>query len=363
MKGLIIFISVLTFANSCVERADFDPKKSDAQLVVEGLITDEPGPYTVKLTRSRKPLDFSATVPVSAIRVTISDDAGTSEILSEVEGGIYQTSPTGIKGVVGRSYSVKIETRDGKIYESIPEKLTNQGSIDELYTKFVADDQTNGTQKWRFKVFMDAGIASGEIYYRWRFNAYFRVETKPELRRVQAGEGTVASPRACSGFIFNGELERVGPCTCCECWPKLVDTRPLLSISQIPSTGKYRGIEVGSVPVDYWMFFDKTMVEVQQLTISNNAARFWKTIQDQKDGSASLFQPAVGQALSNIIHKNGGDQVLGLFYAAGIVKRTIFINRSDIPSSVTIPDAPPPITESCIFAFPNSNNQPPLGWK
>lgn len=365
MKKGILLISVLfALTNACVEQANFKAANADSQLVVEGLITDEPGPYTVKLSRSRKPLDFSATIPVSAIRVTISDDAGTSEVLTEVFAGTYQTAPTGIRGVVGRSYILKVETRDGKIYESIPEKITTGGSIDRIYTSLDADTQTNGTQKYHFKAFIDVTAPSNDSYYIWKYNAYYRVVTFPEQRVVQAGEGSIPSPRACSGYIYNGStLDKIGACTCCICWPKLVNTSPLLSTSQIPTNGKYLSIEVGSVPIDYWMFYDKTMIEVKQLNISAIANKFWKTVKDQKDGGTSLFQPAIGQASSNVLHKNGNDQVQGLFYAAAVSVKRIFIDKSLIPSSVPIPDAPPPIGESCILSFINSSAQQPIGWQ
>ncbi|MFN8806019.1 MAG: DUF4249 domain-containing protein [Bacteroidota bacterium] len=363
MKKILFLLGIIVLSDSCVERADFSAKEALAQLVVEGLVTDEPGPYTVKLSRARKPLDFSATVTVSAFRVTISDDAGNSEVLTEVVPGTYQTSVNGIRGVVGRSYVLKIETRDGKVYESIPDKLSAGGSIDQLYASFETKVQDNGTPQYRFKVFLDATTSSSN-FYRWKFSAFYRVLTFPEQRRVQAGEGTIAAPRPCSGYIFTGgQLEQVGPCTCCTCWPKLVDVNPIISTSQVPTNGKFQGVEVGTVPLDYWLFFDKTMIEVKQLNISETASRFWKTVEDQKDGGTSLFQPAIGQAGGNILQKNGNDQVLGLFYAAGVATSRIFIDKSNIPNTVPLPEAPPAIPESCILAFTNSSNQEPIGWQ
>jgi hypothetical protein len=364
MKKIIFLLSLIVFADSCVERADFTASNSDSQLVIEGLITDEPGPYTVKLSRSRKPLDFSGTLPVSAIRVTILDDAGTSEVLTEVLPGTYQTAANGMRGLVGRSYTLKVETRDGKIYESIPDKLLNSGSIDKLYTNFVTQKQDNGSLNYSFDVYLDATAASANTYYRWKFNAYYRVLTYPELRTVQAGEGSVPAPRPCSGYTYTGgQLVQVGPCTCCTCWPKLVDTSPLISVSQVPANGKYTGIKVGNIPFDYWTFFDKTMIEIKQLNISLAASNFWKTVEDQKEGGTSLFQPAIGQSSSNIVHKNGNDKVLGLFYAGGVSVSRIFIDKSNVPQNVPTPSMPPSINESCILAFTNSSNEPPVGWK
>ncbi|MFM7857447.1 MAG: hypothetical protein ACKO96_37380, partial [Flammeovirgaceae bacterium] len=75
------------------------------------------------------------------------------------------------------------------------------------------------------------------------------------------------------------------------------------------------------------------------------------------------FQPASGQSPSNIVHKNGNDKVLGLFYAAGVSVSRIFIDKSNVPQNVPTPSVPPSINESCILAFTNSSNEPPVGWK
>jgi hypothetical protein len=364
-KNIFSFIFLFALTNACVERVEFKSPNADTQLVVEGLVTDEPGPYFVKLTRSRKPLDFSGTISVSAIRVTIFDDLGNFEILQEVSQGNYQTSASGIRGVVGRSYFVKIETRDGKVYESIPDRLTNSGSIDKVYTEFITEPQTTGPPKSKFNIFLDATAPSkSETFFRWKLNAFYRVVTFPEQRTVQAGEGRIPAPRPCSGYVFSaGELNQIGSCSCCDCWPKLVDTSPIISASQIAADGRYVGVDVGSVPVDYWTFFEKTMVEVKQLSISAAASRFWKTVVDQKDGSTSLFQPSIGKAVSNVLHKNGNDEVQGVFYAAGVNVKRIFLTKDNLPQGVNLPDAPPPIPESCILAFSNSSNQAPIGWQ
>ena len=55
MRGSIIIVMVSILLNSCVDRISISIPDADAsQLVVDGLITDEPGPYTVKLTLSSR---------------------------------------------------------------------------------------------------------------------------------------------------------------------------------------------------------------------------------------------------------------------------------------------------------------------
>ena len=90
---------------SCVTEFQPDTVSLPPSLVVEGQITDQPGPYTVKLTRtadySYKAINLLETGAV----VSIEDDQGNRETLREqAPGGVYQTRDAGIQGVAGRSY-------------------------------------------------------------------------------------------------------------------------------------------------------------------------------------------------------------------------------------------------------------------
>src|SRR5882757_2928163 len=132
MRFLVFFmLLLLVFADACVERLYIDAPGAIDQLVVEGFISDEPGPYTVKLSRATGiGGNLTQLKTVSANRVTIFDDLGNAEVLQPVVDGTYQTSPTGMHGVIGRSYYVRIETRDSKVFESTPEKISPPGKVD-----------------------------------------------------------------------------------------------------------------------------------------------------------------------------------------------------------------------------------------
>ena len=63
----------------------------------------------------------------------LSDDHGIREVLSEIDQGIYQTNPAGIRGIVGHVYTLQIELFDGRIYESKPDSLLSPGTLDSIY--------------------------------------------------------------------------------------------------------------------------------------------------------------------------------------------------------------------------------------
>lgn len=114
---------------SCEKVLDLDLKTSPSQLVIQGNVYDQPGPYIVKITRS---VDFDVPSVYPGVRgatVSISDDVGHSEFLTEDSAGIYKT--VYLEGVPGRCYTLRVEL-DGQVYtatSTMPEAV----ELDSIY--------------------------------------------------------------------------------------------------------------------------------------------------------------------------------------------------------------------------------------
>ena len=83
MKYIIIFILFLGVIQACKKPYDDPPTmEGPASLVVEGMITNDPPPYTVKLTWSTSYQALVATNPpvVPNAMVTITDDIGNTAL-------------------------------------------------------------------------------------------------------------------------------------------------------------------------------------------------------------------------------------------------------------------------------------------
>src|ERR1041385_7284209 len=92
------------------------------------MITDQPGQNLVKISMTQPVSDQLTAAPaVSGATVVIVDDLGNEETLTELSSGNYYTSST--HGVIGRSYSLKIQTKDGEVYQSSMEKLLPVGDF------------------------------------------------------------------------------------------------------------------------------------------------------------------------------------------------------------------------------------------
>jgi len=127
---IIIFISSNIIITSCEEVIEVDLNSSDPQLVIEGVVTDQSGPYKVQITNTTDYYNPGDYPTVSGVVVTISDDAGNFETLSETEPGIYQTDS--LQGTPGRIYNLSVEI-DGEIFaasSTMPVAI----DIDSLYS-------------------------------------------------------------------------------------------------------------------------------------------------------------------------------------------------------------------------------------
>jgi hypothetical protein len=125
LSGLI----ALGFFCSCEKVIDLKLNTSGSQIVIQGTVYDQPGPYTVKISKT---VDFDESnifPPVTGAEVEISDNTGNTEVLTETSPGIYLTSS--IQGVPGRTYTLTIKA-DGKNYTA-GSTMPPAVNIDSLY--------------------------------------------------------------------------------------------------------------------------------------------------------------------------------------------------------------------------------------
>jgi hypothetical protein len=394
----ILFFPVLWLViDGCIDRINFStPPVPLTEIVIEGAITNAPGPYTVKLSNVIKSdATLPLGVPVNANRVFLADDAGTTEELTLVSAGVYQSSPSGIRGTIGRSYHVRVEMDNGNIFESVPDKMTPVGRIDSLYYEWeeiVRSDKAD----YGYRIYVDSHTVPGEEYLRWKFVGTYVVETLPQYSLCQSGacrpDGGGETPGnycplPCSGYMWvDGQLKmgyRLNPrtqepeyvqgleCTCCRCWVTPREDKPKVNDGALSASGKFNKVEVGYVPINYYTFFERYRVEVYQMSLSRNSYEYWRAIQKQKEGIGSLFQPVGGRIPTNIFEVHGASSVQGIFYAAAVHKREVYLDKNTHKTFIETPEdcVNPPrkgaAGVSCLLGFPGSESTTvrPVDWK
>ncbi len=319
LKLSIFLLLFFILVYSCIEPFDFNIKDDKSKsLVVDGLITNEPGPYVVYLTRTT---DYSSTIEftekVEGAIVIISDDLGNSETLTQIFPGIYKTYPGSIRGIPGRYYKIEIKTPDGKHYESKPELLSCVPEIDSIYYEHQQHqelDDDNIVQNFEgFQIYIDTSDPENDKnYYMWSWTGTHEVHTQP--------------------WNYRG-----GPIDCCAtCW---ISERP--AYIDVLDDNYLGENQINKKPVTFVRitdsdgarhFLGKYHIEVKQLSVTKEAYKYWSSIEEQISSTGSIFEPAPSAIFGNIKNVNDPEDIIfGYFGASAISTKSIFIPAVEAP--------------------------------
>ncbi|MGD0710657.1 MAG: DUF4249 domain-containing protein [Bacteroidales bacterium] len=150
----LVLVLVLLVLSSCQKVITIDLNSAAPQTVIEGNISDQPGPCVVKLTQTVNYSQTNNFPPITGAVVTISDNVGNTATLTESPAGTYTTSA--IQGVPGRTYNLTI-TANGNNYTS-SSTMPYPVNID---TIVFAKNRFGGDSKRLAAKFLDpAGIAN-----------------------------------------------------------------------------------------------------------------------------------------------------------------------------------------------------------
>lgn len=357
MKIIKFFIIWLITA-SCVESFDLETGSASNALVVDGLITNAVGPHQVILSR---PDDFSSStsapeILVSGALLEIVDSSGEIEQLSETSLGKYETSSSFI-GIPGEAYTLKITLENGDRYESTPEVMPPSTQLDSIIINFEEREALNENNVvlpiTGMTLSTKSSITQENELIRLRYSSIYEISTNPELFKTIRGP----EPRECSGYIFEGVLEQIGPCTCCICYVESNST-----VTKLYNSGLFPQTETVINELDFiknepGTFQIRFFIEVQQLSLTPEAYRFWSSVAAQ-EANGSLFNQPPGKLISNIKSiDNPSETVLGYFNVSSIDVKSRFILPNEIP--ITIPVLV--FNEDCRKFF-NSDTEKPLFW-
>ncbi len=313
-------------------------------LVVEGEITDQPGPYTVRLSRTADYSYKSLNLFETGATVVISDNLGNQETLKEQSpGGAYQTSVAGILGVPGRSYKLTIQTKGGKRYESAPEVMPAAPPIQKLYyeANYTAPTATTaGKQSW--SVFLDTKDPDTlGNYYKWSWANYDFTEV-------------------CQKTFVTRTSSYTGLYCCSECW-NITRCYNCISInSDANINGKAISRQfIADVP---FTSLSRYYIEVEQQALSKGAYEFWKSVRQLTANTGGLFDAAPSTVQGNIrCVSDAAEPVYGYFGATGVSATYLQVDRSsgkgsptvDFPVNVPYPTKPPCIVcENGLYRTP-----------
>lgn len=152
---LIVSVAFSVFAlSSCEKEITVNLNSSEPRIVIEGLIKLD-STATVRITKSKDYNTDGVFPAVNGAIVTISDDAGNTEVLKQNTAGLYCAQT--IKGVVGRTYNLSVKVED-KEYTSIS-KMPQPVEIDTMYMYYIP------SLKYAFPMIEFQDVSGVDSYY------------------------------------------------------------------------------------------------------------------------------------------------------------------------------------------------------
>lgn len=310
---LTVFLIFGFLLQSCREEYFADIDKYEDILVVDGEITNEPGPYEVRLSRS-SPIDRPEIKPYKGAQVIVIDDLGNEEIFTEVSPGIHQSKIDGMQGIVGRKYKILISTTEEQVYESEFQELKEPTGIGDVYAEIESqssDDPFYPTYGYQFYLNSEASDAD-TVNLLWRLTGTYKYQSDYYIRYYY-DHGLFEFPDADSLY------------TCYK-------TDVIQGIYTFSSAGLAESavvrLPLNYVTTDTRMLSIRYSLLVKQYTLSQNAYDYYSNLQSISAQQGLLYTQQPYQVKGNVINTaNPEEPILGYFLVAGMSQKRIFVNR------------------------------------
>ena len=349
-KNIIILVPILASLQACIKQVDVTTRVEKPILVVEGSITTDTVPYTVKLTYSG-PITSSLAIPDQYLEkdanVIISDDQGNITALAYQGQGVYATTDPAYIGKVGRSYSVTVTLKDGKKYISTPEKIKAAVPISKINVGYESKFDFN------FPSYMTVSVnaqdpAGEDNYYRWTFETWVMRQTWG----VPCGFG-------CVMFEY--------------CYQHFIEQEVHIQSDAYVNGNEIKNQTVGRC---YIYTYGNPYIDVAQISLTREAYQFWRRYQEQLTRTGGILDPLPAAIKGNVINAaNTSDFALGYFSASSVTHRKAMLIPFNITAYWLELSAKQFIPEKSIACFDHFSNTlaypppparqypPPPGWE
>lgn len=319
-----LFFSLTLLIGSCIEpwALRLDENDTKPLLVVEGLITNKPGPFSVKLTTSEPANIIGTPQWVLGADVQISDDKGNLFQLMEDKYGVYETAEKDIQAIPGNTYTLHIHTKDGEQYESSPVLMLETPDIDSVYFEEVKRTWIAGGQGYEdnwMNILLDTHDPQNKLKY-WRFEFEETWEVHKEDYVVVNHSPSIPSP---------ANAERVDVAVEKVCWVTRPSGSIIVTTTANDPVDEIKRFPIRSLGPGEDKLYIRYSILVKQSSINQELYDFWKQLKETNENTGGIYDHIPGQVFGNITYRNGTARALGYFSASCIKEKRLFINYTE----------------------------------
>ena len=336
-KNTCLVLLMLVAFIGCSEIYIPDINTKTEALIVEGLITNGNGPFTIKLSKAL-PLQSNPQTTVSIVgdaKLSIKDNENKNVVLINQGNGNYNT-PSTFYTKTGNTYVLHIETKDGSIYESSPQQLLPAQSYDSIRGLYSTQSYLDNTKVLTtvpgadIRVDLFKSVSTTDFVPSCRFTSnitiqyvYTYIENDPKTGLpITTWHWMIFGWRS---FKLNGD-ENITE-------EKSVKTGAAIlnhSIGFMPfGTNSYHFATTQYPQLTYYL-------RVNQYTMNDDAYRFYKAANNQLAATGKIFDPITSQLYGNMKCINNPSKiVLGLFEVSSVLQHAFVVSLRSKDVAVT----------------------------
>lgn len=309
--GALILLFCLSL-QSCIDEYLPNLDQYNNYLVVDGVITNNPGPYEVKLSFSSHVYN-PVILPYEGAVVKVLDNEDNEFYFQEVEPGIYSSSPDEFQGIVGRKYKLIIN-HDEKEYQSSWQELTDPLGIENVYTELeVHPTSSDFYTEYGYQFFVDSEEADTDsTYLMWRINGTYKYQADFLIWYIYDNHLLSDFPDHDSLFTCYSSDNISGIYT--------------LDLSDF-STPVAKHIPLNFVSTLQRKLSIRYSLLVNQFSLTYSAYNYFNQLSELNFDQGELFDKQPYQVQGNVSNVNEEETVLGYFLVAGSSSKRIFVDR------------------------------------
>ena len=361
MKLQILFlVLIIGLGTSCKKVLNPNIDTVKLPIVVDGLITDEAKPYTIKLTMGSNYNGNGYTSYVTNAKVSVQDDCGHTYKFIESGLGSYVSNPSEFVAQPGRSYTLHIETKEKDMYESSPQLLLPNnfnvktygvsGTQDQLIddgmgdplkvtisgVNLLVDIDNNADTVPRFR--FDTQIhteysytiaisqAMSYVYYCWQINSLNDLVNITD-DQYQTSEKNITKHQIC-----------------------FLPTKYIYDASYLDSVTK--------MVSDVQASIQNRVATVTRYRINSETYQYYKNVNSLLSAQGKLFDPIPFQFKGNITCTSDPQKFALGFFEASSVQINYFASHPGLKNILKINGFSPPYPSGCMGYI--QLNEPPV---
>ncbi|MCB2196681.1 MAG: DUF4249 domain-containing protein [Bacteroidetes bacterium] len=324
-----LFIIIILKLIGCKEEILFKSSGYQPKLVIDGILTNKNEPCTIKISYS-SPVDFPEFATVENCEVSIIENENNRMDLSEMEPGVYTSSPDDFIGIPGNTYSLYVKTPNGNEYKTDPQLMNDPVDIDSVYAEFTTledPDYAHGLPGYKFSISTEQSSVE-ENYFLWNMTETYQYHADYKLHGMYNKWGEFLEIGIDTSDIFSDVYW---------CWKTQNSGYVVTGTTDNLSTPQISKQPILFVGTDTRKLQKRYSLLVNQYSITEETYSFWKKIQDQSSNDNFLVANQPFKIIGNLKNINNPDEeVYGYFTVATVDQTRIFVDKPSAPFYYTI---------------------------